>query len=125
MIVVCDSSPVIALALCDCLPLLDTLFHEVGIPHRVYEEMTISGKPEAKKIAAWGQGKAAAVKDMRLRNAFGLVLDAGESEAMALYWEKGADFLLIDEKKGRTIAIQSGMQITGSLGVFALLLEVH
>jgi hypothetical protein len=37
-----------------------------------------------------------------------LNLDPGESEAMALYWETAADYLLIDEKKGRTIAARNG-----------------
>jgi predicted nucleic acid-binding protein len=52
--------------------------------------------------------------------AINLTLDSGESEAIALYWEKATDFLLIDEQRGRKIAAQSGIKIIGTLGVLLL-----
>ena len=45
------------------------------------------------------------------------VLDPGESEAIVLAVEKKADYLVIDERKGRKIAVQYGLKITGLLGV--------
>ena len=44
-------------------------------------------------------------------------LDLGESEALALYWETEADFLLIDEKRGRIIAIRNGIKTIGTIGI--------
>jgi predicted nucleic acid-binding protein len=117
MIIICDSSPLIALALCDKLDLLDRLFHEVIIPEQVYNEINISGKPEWSKIAAWAQGKVEKAKSRQVFQAINVTLDAGESEAIALYWEKSADYLLIDEYRGRRIAVQKGITIIGTLGI--------
>lgn len=46
-----------------------------------------------------------------------LVLDPGETEAIALAVEIGADLLLIDERKGRREAKLLGLRTTGLLGV--------
>lgn len=44
-------------------------------------------------------------------------IDAGESEAIALAVEVGADTLLIDESKGRLEAAGLGLNTVGLLGV--------
>jgi predicted nucleic acid-binding protein len=117
MIIVCDCSPLIALALCDQLALLDMIFDEVVIPERVYVEATVSEKPEALKIAAYAQGKVHRAENSKPAALLGAALGKGEIEAMALYWEKGADYLLIDEDKGRRFARKNGITIIGSLGI--------
>jgi predicted nucleic acid-binding protein len=123
MIIVCDASPLIALSLCDKLELLDILFKEVLIPEMVYKEVSREGKPESGKIAAWAQGKVQKAEKQPLFQVVNLSLDAGESEAISLYWEKSADFLLIDEQRGRRIAAQSGIKIIGTLGILLLAKE--
>ncbi|MBK9017117.1 MAG: DUF3368 domain-containing protein [Saprospiraceae bacterium] len=50
-------------------------------------------------------------------------LDKGESEAIALAMEKGADYLLIDEKDGRAKASALGVQTIGTIGIFIALKE--
>ncbi|MDR2143272.1 MAG: DUF3368 domain-containing protein [Treponema sp.] len=123
MIIVCDASPLIALSLCDKLDLLDTIFKEVVIPEMVYKEVSREGKPEAGKIAAWARGKVQKTGKQPLVQAINFNLDAGESEAIALYWERSADFLLIDEQRGRRLAAQSGIKIIGTLGILLLAKE--
>lgn len=46
-----------------------------------------------------------------------LELDPGESESIALALENEADYLIIDEYKGRMIAESLGLPIVGILGV--------
>jgi predicted nucleic acid-binding protein len=120
MIVVCDTSPIVALIICDKLDLLDRLFNEVYIPQSVYEELTVSGKPGVNAIRDWAHGKVAIVQNTQLVHVLSLTLDLGESEALALYWEKSADYLLIDEKRGRTVAVMNGVMAIGTLGILLL-----
>jgi predicted nucleic acid-binding protein len=120
VIVVCDTSPIVALVVCGKLDLLDRLFSEVYIPKSVYNELTVSGKPGAVEISEWADGKVKGVQNTQLDKVLPLGLDAGESEALALYWEKAADYLLIDEKRGRAIAVMNGMNAIGTLGILLL-----
>jgi uncharacterized protein len=46
-----------------------------------------------------------------------LALDDGEREAIALALELGADFLLMDERKGRSAAKMHGLKVAGTLAV--------
>ena len=46
-------------------------------------------------------------------------LDAGEAKAIALAVERQAGLLLIDERRGRRIAVAMGLAVTGLLGVVA------
>jgi len=120
MIIICDSSPLVALSIVDKLDLLDSLFKEVFVPVSVFNELTTVAKPEAQRIAAWAKGKVAAAENKQLMHSFTMLLDVGEAEAMTLYFEKKADFLLIDEKKGRRIAAYNKINVVGSLGILLL-----
>ena len=120
MIIVCDASPIIALAICDQLELLDKLFNDVLIPQEVYNESTKEGKEPTPIIKQWAIGKITEVTDQQTVSLFNKTLDKGESEAIALYMEKSADYLLIDEKKGRNTAIANGINIIGSLGILIM-----
>ncbi|MEM9835182.1 MAG: DUF3368 domain-containing protein [Bacteroidota bacterium] len=44
-------------------------------------------------------------------------LDLGEAESIALAMELKADYLIIDEKRGRGIAEERGVRIVGVLGI--------
>ena len=120
MIVVCDSSPLVALSILNSLDLLDILFQEVLVPVSVFNELTIENKPEAQQIGRWAKGKITTTSNEQLIRSFNLLLDIGESEAMALYIERKADFLLIDEKKGRKIASYNNINIVGTLGILLM-----
>jgi len=116
MIIVADASPLVALALCDCLEILPALFGEVAVSQLVYQEVSVTGKPGVDRLRAFLQGK---IHSVNLDNFIisGDVLDEGELTSIALYKHLQADFLLIDEKAGRRVAKLNHIQIIGSLGV--------
>ena len=116
MLVVADTSALVALAASDNLSLLDQLFQEVRVPEGVLRECTISGKPEAERLDAYLRGKVSKV-DL---NEFVIVvagLGQGELEAMALYKYLHADRLLVDDFRARKVAGLNGIEVVGSLGM--------
>lgn len=116
MILVADASALIALASCNSLSLLDKLFGEVLVPETVYSEITIPDKPQSSSLQVYLQGKVRNVDMLRYvyLDAFA---DAGETEAMLLYKEVSADYLLIDDKRGRKVAKINQIKTIGSLVV--------
>jgi len=55
-----------------------------------------------------------------LVSALSKLLGAGESEAIALAIELGADFLILDDLKARKIAREFGINVVGTAGVLLL-----
>lgn len=121
MIVVSDTTPIISLLKIGRLDLLEGLFGEVLIPNAVYRELTADKRfiDEAGEITNASYIKTVSVSNPGavriLRMATGL--DQGESEAIVLTDELGADILLMDEAKGRTISGQMGITIMGTIGL--------
>ena len=116
MILIADSSALIALSVCDSLELLDQLFSEVIVPQAVYEEVIKPEKPEAIPLQNYLKDKVVEV-DMSHFVYLDAFADAGENEAMLLYKQKSADKLLIDDKRGRKVAKINEINTIGSLGV--------
>ncbi len=116
MIVVADSSALVALAASDTLSLLDQLFQTVCIPPAVFLECTVAGKPEAARLEAYLEDKVAHL-DLKEFVIAAAGLGQGELEAMALYKVLHADRLLIDDDRARRVARHNGIEVIGSLGV--------
>jgi predicted nucleic acid-binding protein len=116
MLVVADTSALVALAACDALAVLDRMFKEVRVPAAVFEECTVIGKPESVRLGTYLQGKVVEVDVQELVIAAGR-LGQGELEAMALYRRLRADFLLVDDHRARKVARLNGMEVIGSLGL--------
>ncbi|MEQ1667452.1 MAG: hypothetical protein ABL868_03260 [Sulfuriferula sp.] len=116
MILIADASALIALATCDSLYLLDALFGEVLVPEVVFFEVTTADKPQSVKLRHYLQNKIRTV-DMQYYVYLDAFADAGETQAMLLYKEMAADYLLIDDKRGRKVAKINQIKIVGSLGV--------
>lgn len=124
MIVVSDTTPIIALMKAGHLEWLEQLYHEISIPEAVFYELTTNDmfQDEAEQIKRCDFIKILNVKNSEavniLRSATGL--DAGESEAIVLYSESKADLLLLDEHKARGIAKQMEIEFVGTLGIMML-----
>ncbi|MEI6652797.1 MAG: DUF3368 domain-containing protein [Chlorobiaceae bacterium] len=116
MILVADASALIALATCDSLVLLDAIFGNVLVPDAVYAEVTELDKPQSARLRSYLQGKVRVV-DMQHFVYLDAFADLGETQAMLLYKEIDADYLLIDDRRGRKIAKINKIKTIGSLGV--------
>jgi hypothetical protein len=121
VIVVSDTSPVLNLARIGRLDLLPTLYRQVLIPIRVYEELRAGGPTSPRQIdfASFPWLIVTSAGDQRRVEQLRAELDQGEAEAIVLAIERRADLLLVDERRGRRIAAASGLRVTGLVGVIA------
>lgn len=116
MIVVGDSSALVALAVCDELKLLDERFDKVCVPEAVFAECIVTGKTAADKLERYLQDKVIPV-DLSTTIVTSSGMGAGELEAMSLYKAQQADFLLIDDRRARKVAILNNLHTIGSIGM--------
>ena len=114
MIVVSDTSPILNLSAVGKLDLLHDLYSEIVLPPAVQEELYRNGIDLdalwMRVLAAQDRNDVAALRGQ---------LDPGEAEAIVVAAEVGAGLFLVDEKRGRRIAIDRGLAVTGLLGVLA------
>lgn len=116
MILVADASALIALSTCDSLELLEAIFGNVLVPEAVFAEVTTLDKPQSARLRSYLHGK---VREVDMKNFVYLdaFADAGETQAMLLYKQIAADYLLIDDKRGRKVAKINQIKTVGSLGI--------
>lgn len=119
MLIVADSSALIALATCDGLDVLLQLYEDVRVPQAVYDEVARQEKPQATALEAFLLGRVAEVDMTHWVLAAG-GLGRGEIEAMALYKQLSADALLIDDHRARVIAEHNHINCIGALGILLI-----
>jgi predicted nucleic acid-binding protein len=117
-LVVSDASPIIALVWLDRLDLFPALFGQVYISPVVYQEIldqpyTIDTRP----LNELSWLKLQPVQNQLAATLLQDQLDPGESEAIVLSHELAAGLLLMDERRGRRQASQSGLTVMGTLGI--------
>ena len=119
MNIVSNTSPLINLAMIGELELLHKLYDTICIPQAVYDEIVVQGNGQAGdeqiKNSSWIQVQT--IKNELLVQSLLLELDKGEAEAIALAVETSAHLVLLDEKRGRTIAAHFKVRHLGLLGV--------
>jgi predicted nucleic acid-binding protein len=119
MIVVSDASVLILLSKVGQLALLQALYDRVLLPQQVYDDVVVkgSGRPGAAEVQAALWLEIWQVANLTLVRELEREIDPGEAEAIALALESHADLLLIDERRGRTVAARYGLNITGVAGI--------
>ncbi len=119
-IVVADTSPLIALAVMDLLPVLNTLFETVLVPSAAVTECFNNlSKPKADTTRAALSTELLteqSATDQSYCELLANVLDPGEAEAIALAKELSA-VALIDERAARAVATRENISCIGSLYV--------
>lgn len=118
-VVVSDASPLINLARVNQFDLLATFYGQIVIPEAVYEEVVVRGEgrdgSREVKEATWID--VLLPQDELAVHALGAELGRGEASAIILAQELDSPLLIIDEIRGRRIAIQLGLKIHGTLGI--------
>jgi len=116
-IVISDTTALITFAKSDILFLLDNLFETVYIPDAVHDELIIKDDIVKYRIDAFDKISVKAVSDLSiLKRIKNYKIDRGETEAIALALELQLK-LIIDERKGRQVALSQGVSIVGVLGI--------
>lgn len=114
-LIISDSTTIITLLNIDRLDVLTNIFSLVYIPQKVYDEIVIN-----EQISL--NGTFFVVKEIVDKKLYELLfksLDSGECEAIVLAKEMELS-LIIDEKKGRKIASNLGINIFGFIGLLIL-----
>ena len=125
MIAVADSSPLIILAKLDCFDLLQTVYSTLCISAEVYAEVVVAGAglPGAGKVTTseWIEvksiGSPSSLSTLRKNSGLGL----GESSTIILAQELGAQVVLLDDHKARTLAKHEGLHVRGTVGILETL----
>ncbi|PHS36912.1 MAG: hypothetical protein COB07_11860 [Sulfurovum sp.] len=112
--IVSDNTSLIILFDLKRTDLLSNLFMKIYIPSTVYKEISVK-----KEIALPSFMAVVEVEESNDLTLLRKLLDDGESEAIVLAKEMKLG-LIIDEKKGRKIAVNYGVEIIGLLGLIYL-----
>ena len=113
-ILVADTSPVISLLVIRQFYLLEKLFDEILIPTAVWDELNQRG-PHLIYTEELNFLSKKIVEPKSVK--YFATIDRGETEAIALYLELNAAFLLIDDKKARQVAELQAVNCIGTLAV--------
>jgi len=120
-LVIADSGPIFSLALADKLELLENIFDDIKIPQAVWNEISVDeSKPFYNRIFDFFKNRVVQIKGF---NDLTFLMDYGESQSVILYKELQANFLLIDDKKARTIAESLGINCIGTIGLLLIAKE--
>ena len=120
MMIVSNTTPLIGLASFGRFDLLRQLFGEIDIAQAVYDEAVVAGREVGgakREVSAATWIKRIAVKDRLAVEVLLDEIDLGEAETIVLARELGADWVLMDEKKGRRKLTEMGLQKIGTVGI--------
>jgi len=123
MTVVSDTSPLRYLIFSGHVHLIQDIFGHVMIPSAVDRELRDAAAPSVvrewiSRPPVWLEVVSSTAPGADLSK----LLDQGEAEAIQLAMDVGAEFLLIDEHRGRSVAASRGATVIGVLGI---LLEAY
>jgi predicted nucleic acid-binding protein len=114
-VAILDSGPIFSLAAIKKLELPGKLFDEIRIPKAVWHEVTLNkSTPYYPDIYHFFKKLVVENKNQISKLNY---LDKGEIEAIVLYQEMKADYLVIEDRKARNYAESKGINCIGTLGI--------
>ena len=120
MIVVSNTTPLIGLASVGQFDLLRRFYGEIIIAEAVYQEAVAAGHEAGgakQEVASASWIQVRAVNDRLAVDVLLDELDLGEAETIVLARGLGADWVLMDEKKGRRKLTQLNQPKIGTVGL--------
>lgn len=108
--IVCDSSCLILLHKINRLDILQGVFGRIIITPEVLSEFN-------RPVPTWIDVQS---PKSNLYKGLQNILDLGEASVLSLAAELDESLLIIDESKGRKVAIQMDVMITGTLGILVI-----
>jgi len=119
MLIISDASPLVCFIKINRLDILQKLFEKVIVPPIVFLEIqkikplgfSVDEFMNAKWVSVLEPASPALFLDLSEK------VDEGEAQAIALAKEVSPDFLLIDERRGTTIARNMGIKTIGVVGI--------
>jgi predicted nucleic acid-binding protein len=118
MSVVSNTTPLNYLILIEAVEVLAALFGRVYAPTAVMEELSHPRGPQ--RVRAWASSPPewlAVTKPTQVDETLPKALHKGEVEAISLACARGADWVLIDERKASREAESRGLRVAGTLGI--------
>ena len=116
MIIVSDTTSLIVLYKLDSLHLLCKLFEQVLIPTVVMDEIQVGSPDIYSKFELFNCLEITNVAKTKRLSSLLWILDEGEANAIELAISLKLP-LIIDERKGRQVARQLGVKVTGFAGL--------
>lgn len=121
MQVVCNTSPILNLAIIGKIDLLKEQFGVLHVPKAVQDELRVDedrpGSKFIRKAFKDGWIKVVPLSNSGMTDILRAELDGGESEAIALAFQMHAKLILLDERDARRVAARLKLKTTGVLGV--------
>jgi predicted nucleic acid-binding protein len=120
MIVVSNTTPLIGLAVVGQFNLLRYLFGQIMIPEAVFTEAVLFGREQGgakQEVTHADWIDVVAVQDQLAVEVLLDELDRGEAETIVLARELNADWVLMDEKKGRRKLSEMNLNKVGTVGL--------
>ena len=127
MIVVSNTTPLIGMAVSGHFDLLGRIFSKIYIPQAVFDEAVVFGRDEGGARSEVSGADWIEIKQVKDRLAVDVLLDEldlGESEVIVLAREIQADWVLMDEKKGRRKLAEMGVKKVGTVGILLKAKEI-
>lgn len=120
MIIVSNTTPLIGFASIQRFDILQQLFGEIYIAQAVYSETVVAGREAGgarREVMDADWIKIMNVQDEPAVQELLGEMDLGEAETIVLAHELDADWVLMDEKKGRRKLNQLNLKKIGTVGI--------
>ena len=114
MIVIANSSPLIALGRLQKLDVFKQLFGKISIPVTVYKETVLEATHDGQKRAILHAIEEGFIEVVRPQSAYAFTrrLHLGEQDVLNAAFDMNADLLILDDTKARNEAIELGFEVS-------------